>query len=537
MSSLQSIKPQSFNIDTSDKLYYNMKDLFEYQPEFFFGCTVKKRKIIERRNIPQCEYVYANYLTKTKEWNLSDESSKKAQLLFTKDWVDTHFFTASSASLFIPKQQKMNRPVLDDDETNFEKVEQRDVLENPTKEDNIVQSIEEPIVLSTEESKERKEEEVVENAPPILELEEEEKFKDINGNILEIEIRGERDEDNIFFKVQDIMKAFEMPSLDKTLREKTSNYERRLHYISFNRVFSHQNLVSNKSEDTNKKQKTSLYLTYLGLLRVLFNSRTGNAEHFQRWAKKKLFTIQMGTQENKEILGTNILNLKLENYRAVFGRSSQTFPCIYLLSLGKVGQLREAFGIDAEINDSLTVYKYGFTNDIKRRLGEHNNDYGKYPNVDVQLELFSYIDSKFTSEAEGDIREIFDSFGKVLNVPGRKELVALNPKEFDRIKKEYMRTGRELAGSTQALQELFTNSKTEIEQLKNKLILQEERRENEIAQLKLKHQIELQEEKNEKDKYKTRVDTVEMVSSLKEANYALKDIHNAQIQSLLEKIK
>ena len=166
---LQSIKPQSFNIDTSDKQYYNMKDLFEYQPEFFFGCTVKKRKIIERRNIPQREYVYANYLTKTKEWNLSDESSKKAQLLFTKEWVDTHFFTASSAgnplcptfskldaSLIIPKRTKVVRPVLDDDETNFEKVEQRDVLENPTKEDNIVQSIEEPIVLSTEESKERK---------------------------------------------------------------------------------------------------------------------------------------------------------------------------------------------------------------------------------------------------------------------------------------------------------------------------------------------------------------------------------------------
>ena len=219
----------------------------------------------------------------------------------------------------------------------------------------------------------------------------------------------------------------------------------------------------------------------------------------------------MGTQENKEILGTEILNVNLENYRAVFGKYSQGFPCIYLLSLGKVGALRETFGINANVDDNLIVYKYGFTCDIKRRLKEHNKDYGKMPNVNIDLELFNYIDLKYTSEAETDIRDIFESYETTLDITGRIELVALNTKQFDRVKKEYTRTGREFAGATKELQDEVAKLKAE------------------IIEMKLKYQIEIQYERSEKEKYKTRAETCEYISTLKETHYA-------QIQSLVEKI-
>ena len=67
------------------------------------------------------------------------------------------------------------------------------------------------------------------------------------------------------------------------------------------------------------KREKSLFLTYTGLLRVLFVSRNKNAETFTIWATQKLFTMQMGSKEAKEILGTEVLNIKIENYRAVFG--------------------------------------------------------------------------------------------------------------------------------------------------------------------------------------------------------------------------
>ena len=453
--------PQPFAIDMTSKLFFNMKDLFDHNPEFFYGCTVKKRLITKKKNIPDTEYVYANFFAKTKEWNLSDESCKKAQLLITKSWVDKYYFRSDVAVI---------APVV---------APASPVVQEEQKED---------INFGNSERKEGQE--VIENAPPLLELSDEEKFHDTDGNIIEIETRGEKEVDKIFFKVKDVMKGFDMPNLNKNLIDPTSNYERGVHYLCFNRISTFRIPESNKPTNTKKL----LYLTYTGLLRVLFVSRNKNADKFTHWATTKLFTIQMGTKEAKEVLGTDILNIKIENYRAVFGKYSQGFPCIYLLSLGKVSELRETFGISAEINNDLTVYKYGFTCDIKRRLGEHNNDYGKLKNINVELELFNYIDLKHTAEAEADIRDIFEAYDNVLDVSGRNELVALNAKQFDRIKKEYVRTGREFAGATKELQDEVSRLKTE------------------IIEMKLKHQLEVQE-------YKNRAERAEYINDLKEKHY------------------
>jgi hypothetical protein len=156
----------------------------------------------------------------------------------------------------------------------------------------------------------------IENAPPILELEDEEKFHDTDGNILEIETRGERDVDKIFFRVRDVMKRFDMPNLkDALIRKERDGYEKGLHFKTFNTAVNDRRDKSFKSF----KREKSLFLTYTGLLRVLFVSRNKNAETFTIWATQKLFTMQMGSKEAKEILGTEVLNIKIENYRAVFG--------------------------------------------------------------------------------------------------------------------------------------------------------------------------------------------------------------------------
>jgi hypothetical protein len=147
-----------------------------------------------------------------------------------------------------------------------------------------------------------------------LELEDEEKFHDTDGNILEIETRGERDVDKIFFRVRDVMKRFDMPGLNIVLINK--EYERGKHFKTFNTLTNSKRI---KSNDSSKKPVKSLFLTYTGLLRVLFVSRNKNAETFTIWATQKLFTMQMGSKEAKEILGTEVLNIKIENYIAFFG--------------------------------------------------------------------------------------------------------------------------------------------------------------------------------------------------------------------------
>ena len=349
-----------------------------------------------------------------------------------------------------------------------------------------------------------------ENAPPILELEDEEKFHDTDGNIRPIETRGERHRNKIYFKVKDVMKAFNMPELDTTLRHKRCNYERGLHYKTFVRQ---QGVAlpkeSNKNQDPNKKRKMSLFLTYKGLLRVLFNSRTGNAEKFQDWAEEKLFAMQMGTKEAKEDLVREIVN-NLESFKTVLKKYPQGFSGIYLLKLGRVEDLRETFEISETINNDSLLCKFGFSRDLSRRLDEHKSDYGKLKNVNMNVETFHYIDPLYNQKAEAEIRNIFEAYDMRLMVPGRNELVVLNKKQLERIIKDYARTGNDYAGATQEMQLETAKLKQEIQDLMN-----------EMKHKELEFKIAIMKETKEKERLQTLVETNERIHALEKNNYEL----------------
>ena len=118
-----------------------------------------------------------------------------------------------------------------------------------------------------------------------MELEPHEKFHDTDGEILEIETRGRRHVDEIFFRVRDVMKRFDMPNLKDTLIKYDTTYERGLHYKTFTTA---EPIRRSKSKDSSKKPVKSLFLTYHGLMRVLIVSRNKNAEKFSRWRSKRL---------------------------------------------------------------------------------------------------------------------------------------------------------------------------------------------------------------------------------------------------------
>ena len=106
--------------------------------------------------------------------------------------------------------------------------------------------------------------EIIENAPPLLHLKNEEKFKDCDENIIEIETRGEKNRNKIYFKVKDVMIGFEMHRLDDILLDKSCNYELNIHYKKY---FIRE--LPRPGRTTIKKQ---LYLTYYGFLKVILNS-------------------------------------------------------------------------------------------------------------------------------------------------------------------------------------------------------------------------------------------------------------------------
>ena len=49
-----------------------------------------------------------------------------------------------------------------------------------------------------------------------------------------------------------------------------------------------------------------LFLTYEGMLRVLFVSKNGKTRRFIKWATETLFTVQMGTIEQKNKIISSI---------------------------------------------------------------------------------------------------------------------------------------------------------------------------------------------------------------------------------------
>jgi len=316
----------------------------------------------------------------------------------------------------------------------------------------------------------------IEKAPEILLLEDFEKFKDNDGNILNIETRGERKHDNIYFKVKDVSNSFNIVYLNDTITDKDGRYEYNIDY----KYFICCNITSSSASKTRQKTcNKELFLTYEGILRVLFVSRNNKTTSFIKWATETLFTVHLGESENKEVLGTNILNINLKTFRAVFKSYASKFPCIYLLELGPVADLRETFNISTDIEDNLIIYKYGFTDDMERRLLEHTNDYGKLKNVNVIINTFQMIDIKYTSDAENDLRQFFKNFNKKLNVDGRKELVVLNNNELKTVKREYKLIGTDYAGATLDLQ-------NKIRELENKINEQN----NHILNMKAQYEIE-----------------------------------------------
>jgi len=313
-------------ITLNGQQYYSADDLKLIYKPYFLGTSRTTRLIIGKKNISPTNYIYAIKSAKN-GWIQSEESSKRAKVLLKQEFCQQSIISPPTT----PKKIKKDIPI----------------VKPPS-----------PIISRTTEEPE--------NAPPILYLDEEEMFKDADGNVLPIEVRGERNRQNIFFRVKDISDNFVFPKLKTVLLNNSSEYKRGLHFKTFIR----QSTVVNYDPNLPNK-KTSLFLTYKGLLRFLFVSRNKNAEQFQDWAEEKLFTIQMGTQEEKDKLGTKIQNINYSDFSNVFRKHANKLSAIYLIKIGQVKDIRTTFNIPDSYSDEQMLYKYGFTDDLNRRFKEH----------------------------------------------------------------------------------------------------------------------------------------------------------------------
>jgi hypothetical protein len=317
----------------------------------------------------------------------------------------------------------------------------------------------------------------VQEAPEVIDLEDEEKFRDDEGNIVEIETRGERSYDGVYFRVKDVSVGFQIENLKKVIQKINSSYIDGVDYKFFT-LLSGTNNSNKKSKNIIRNE---MFLTYEGILKVLFVSRKGKTNGFVKWATEKLFTLQMGTRDQKEDLVSGVLGIPAKSLRQVLSTSSTNVPCIYRFALGKCNDLRKIMKISEDVPDDYIIIKYGYTDNLIRRTNEHIKTYNKIKGVKLELMNYAYIDPKYLSQAETDIKGFFETIETPIEYEKFSELVAINPKHEKQIINQFKYITGEYAGCVKEL----------IEKIK--------KLENDIVIMKKDHLNELQKEQHKND--------------------------------------
>lgn len=310
-------------------------------------------------------------------------------------------------------------------------------------------------------------------APEIIDLEEHEMFHDDEGNVVEIETRGERDCDKIFFRMIHVMEAFEMPNLYYNMQNKLTLYEEGRDYVFF---------MCTRQYKVQKKQVRTMFVTYMGLTKVLFKSRSGIAYKFASWAIKIIFTVHMGTDDQKNELIGKIKEVDASVVKEVFSKTSQDVSCIYLLKLGSVQDLRKTFNIPASFKYSDGFYKMGMTNDLSKRMAQHKATYGKMKNVKVVLTHYEYIDPQYKSDAERKIKNFFEVSNMFFQYENHVELVIISTKNYKKVIESFETIGQAYAGHISKMVERLKEKDKEMEIALLK-------KDNEINMLKKDHEI------------------------------------------------
>ena len=444
---------------SNNRTYYLLEDIKEQKlnVDYFTGCKSMK-KCIQRQNIPDDKIVY---MKNNKEY---DVGYKLASVYVEEDYVKNH--------------------ILNKEEQNKKKEDEL----NKRKEKRI------------EENKKRKEfnENNVEDAPDVIHLNDDEMFKDEEGVVMDIETRGEKTQDGIFFKASDIGKAFDYERIIEVITNVRSDYVYEINYKYFK--------ISNASilyggVHQNKKE---LFLTYDGVLKVLFCSQGDRGVRFRKWATRILFTMQMGSQEEKDKLAADALDVDVSTVKQLFRKSCRAIPCVYLFEVGTVGNMRQHFNLENFNDDNDKVYKYGRTEDMARRAGEHQKTYGKLKDNSFSLSVFSYIDEMYACKAETKLKHFFNNMNVNVEDTKHHELIVMNKSKLQTMKELYNNIYNQFSGNNKDLikqmQEMQLNHQqslkdkeheNELQRMKYEQSLKD--KEHTIEVMTMKHKTELQE--------------------------------------------
>lgn len=267
-----------------------------------------------------------------------------------------------------------------------------------------------------------------------------EMFFRADGSKMEIDVRGSREYGECFFLAKDVAREFGIPDLTRTILHKDRGYLEGEDYCYFNNPNAASELAATAQGE--RIQTKNIYITYSGLMHVVMRSRSMEAISHRTRAIKTLFAGHLGSVESRTQLASEITGLPIVMIKQMTNATAGNLPCVYLYELGSVLQLRESMGIDAKYPDRDRVYKWGYTNNLSRRTGEHIREYAEIDGVVLKLEYQAYVDDQYVAQAEKEVRVMFANLKYKLKYKKYQELVVIPSKNLSKIKEEYGAIGK-----------------------------------------------------------------------------------------------
>lgn len=261
-------------------------------------------------------------------------------------------------------------------------------------------------------------------------------------------------------------------------------YNNETYFVKFDDIKEFINDIHNIDYSSDLRvtyDKKEMFLTYNGLLRVLFASHSKTASKFVDWATKTLFTAQMGTEKQKNKLIADIKGVSYEAVKESFNALATDFPCVYLITLNTVKDLRKSMDIDDKYNDEDIVCKFGLSKDFNKRMNGHAQEFKSIKNkINLSVKYYSFIDPLFISKAETEIKELLSDYSFEWN--NMKEIIIINKNLFKTVKTFYENMAMKYSGHASGLNEKIKDLEVQIEKKNNEIVLLKKQHENDLLE-------------------------------------------------------
>ena len=151
--------------------------------------------------------------------------------------------------------------------------------------------------------------------------------------------------------------------------------------------------------------------------------------------------------------------------KEAFKTSSGKTPCVYLFIVGNANELLKT---NTYSKDSM-LYKFGKTDDLPRRSGEHERDFKRMFKIDhIELMLFSVIDPKYITEAENSLKQFFRS--SIINYQNKEELIVLDKILYTNTIQHYKLVKNNYIGCYMEMQDKIDKLERRLKDLQNEEI-------------------------------------------------------------------